>query len=335
MVQSNDLKSIWLELAGEQNVGHGFFRRKLHSDSTDIYLASNSSNGLPAVILEVDWINVPHDAEYPESKKFEVVRIPDQKEKKVEICLKLTDREYNDIFLILAEDLVRRVAGAPNEKKAVGIFINEIRRWQEFLKQYSSSGLSDSAQQGLYGELWCIKNLLSGKFVTAKSVSFWRGPDKAIHDFQIGAYSVETKTYAGSTHPKITISNMRQLDIEGSEHLYLAVLVLDSRMSGTGTLPEMVQSIQNDLSDSAGALAEFEAKLAKYGYYEKHAEQYSQRGYTVLQILLYEVGDRFPRIIPSSLADGIGDVSYSVALSACKESLIGQEQMISMLKESM
>jgi hypothetical protein len=128
---------------------------------------------------------------------------------------------------------------------------------------------------------------------------------------------------------------MRQLDIEGSEHLYLAVLVLDSRMSGTGTLPEMVQSIQNDLSDSAGALAEFEAKLAKYGYYEKHAEQYSQRGYTVLQILLYEVGDRFPRIIPSSLADGIGDVSYSVALSACKESLIGQEQMISMLKESM
>jgi hypothetical protein len=335
MVKSNDLKSIWLELTGEQNIGHGFFRRKLHSDSTDIYLAADSLNGLPAVILEADWKNVPHDAVYPESKKFEIVRIPDQKEKKVEICLKLIDQEYNDIFLILAEDLVRRVADAPNEKKGVGIFINEILRWQEFLKQYLSSGLSDFAQQGLYGELWCIKNLLSEKFATAKSISFWRGPEKAIHDFQIGSYSVETKTYAGSTHPKIAISNMRQLDSEGSENLFLAVLVLDSRMSGAGTLPEMVQSIKNDLLDNAGALAELEAKLAKYGYYEKHAEQYSQRGYTVLQILLYEVDERFPRIVSSWLAEGIGDVSYSVALSACKESLIGQEQMISMLKDSM
>lgn len=328
MNSSFDFGDIWEKLKNEGTAADGYFRRRYPFEKIKVFLAVESISKLPALILEVCAENIPEDIKYPESRKFSIAPKYDAAEKTVLLVLKLHDQSYTDIFKVMAEDLVGYIAQVSEEKEAVRVFIGELIRWQEFLKQYSEMGMSVQMQQGLFGELWFLKNILLDIFGSTRAVEIWQGPERANHDFQIAEQAVELKTYAGSTHPKVSISNMRQLDTEGLENLYLCVLRLDARKSTQNTLPDLVEEILRSLQSDAESLAKFKTKLAKYGYVDRHLDLYRQTGYTVIETMFYLVDENFPKISPDNLPEGIGDVTYSVILSSCTASRVSRKNAI-------
>lgn len=333
MSETFDLKEIWGKLREEKSIEDGYFRQKYPTKHAAVFLAVDSATKFPAILLKLSPVNIPSNIIYPESKKFEVFPIYNAEEKKVTIFLKLNDQNYYDIFTILAEVIIRRIAEASSEKKCIEVFIDELHRWQEFLKQYTGNVLSEEAQRGLYGELYFLKEVLIKHVTSDIAIKSWQGAERAIHDFQIGTQAVEVKTYAGASQVKIMVSNVRQLDSSGLKKLFLGVFLLDVRKSENNTLPQMVKLIEDMLTDNLYALKMFKEKLIRYGYLDGHIEQYSLSGYAVIDAMYYHVDEAFPKITHTNVPEGIGDLKYSVMLSACVNSKISQELLVASLKD--
>jgi hypothetical protein len=106
--------------------------------------------------------------------------------------------------------------------------------------------------------------------------------------------------------------------------------VLLERVTTTGfSLPEIVGSIREILCTGSARII-FEEKLLEYGYLDAHVARYGQR-YLLHRLRAFQVRAGFPRIA-AILPDGIGDLNYSVALSACTEFEIDPEHFRSVIK---
>ena len=60
----------------------------------------------------------------------------------------------------------------------------------------------------------------------------------------------------------------------------------------------------------------FQIKLAKYGFNEVHGDKYTI-GFSIQEMKFFEIVEEFPRILQRNLPDGIGDLKYSIVVSAC------------------
>jgi hypothetical protein len=140
------------------------------------------------------------------------------------------------------------------------------------------------------------------------------GPALAPQDFAFGAAAVEVKTTTGAQPQLLRITSERQLDTTALDHLALFHLSLDAR-EGTGqTLPDLVGEIRTILLDPAAADV-FEDRLFGAGYLDAQAAQY-RTGYTLREAGIFIVGEGFPRLVEADCPPGVGDVIYSIAVSA-------------------
>jgi Putative PD-(D/E)XK family member, (DUF4420) len=130
----------------------------------------------------------------------------------------------------------------------------------------------------------------------------------------------------------LRISSERQLDETGADALYLAHLSIDARQGGGETLPEAVEAIRA-LARGGNAEGPLEDRLGNAGYLDIHASRYTT-GYTLRRLSLYRVEEGFPRIVERDLADGVGDVRYSVAVTECRDWERPVEEIGTRLKEA-
>jgi hypothetical protein len=88
----------------------------------------------------------------------------------------------------------------------------------------------------------------------------------------------------------------------------------------SNTLDGPVANISSELETDTGALAAFREKLATNGYVPSDSP-YAKRPLRIVREALYAVRDDFPRLTRQSFANGVpngvGDIRYSLALSAC------------------
>ena len=82
-------------------------------------------------------------------------------------------------------------------------------------------------------------------------------------------------------------------------------------------MPALVDAIRNYLTEQATSSDKFEDALLASGYIDAHKDLYDSRSYTVRSETIYEVIEGFPRICVSELREGVADVRYSIAESAC------------------
>jgi hypothetical protein len=197
-------------------------------------------------------------------------------------------------------------------------FLTRLKRWQIFLEQHSPDGLGEAAQQGLYGELWFLRQAVLPQLGTLRGVLSWSGPAAAQQDFQFSGCAVEIKTTSSKQHQKLSIASERQLDNTGTGALILLHLSLDARQGGGETLPEMVASVRSLLETSSSARDEFENRLFEAGYLDSYASRYEYTGYTIREMNYFKVEGEFPRIVEADLRNGIGDVHYSISVAECK-----------------
>jgi len=237
------------------------------------------------------------------------------------------DIENDKIFKELIVRIIEDQSNVKSEVEAFDAFLNTLNSFDSFFKN-QRKGLSKPAQQGLYAELFLLKNhIIPNSDIISYSINNWRGPERAHQDFRFDKGNIEVKSTMQKDPINISISNEKQLDprpLESIQNkLLLYVLCLDEVSPQENTLPSIVKEIyiMLDEHNSADRNA-FTNRLNAAGYYEMHEDYYKDIGYYIRKELLYEIKKDiyFPSIIDLPL--GVGDIKYTIDLSACAPSKI-------------
>ena len=310
-----DPKKIWEKLETEDTHTNGYARLRVEPEACcDVFVGLKKPDNERCLILEVGEHAIRSGTRYPMSNSFEVypTRISPHKGK-VRITLLLKNNRFIDIFTALLIDQVKNILMKNDQKEVIDDFVARLFRWQSFF-QNNPEGLSEESQNGLFGEIWFLRNILMPRVDSLTALNSWVGPTKANQDFQLLRKAIEVKTTTGMTE-ELNISNKRQLDSTGVDHLYLLHVSLDARAGDGESLPDLVKKLRSELDEQSVIL--FEERLIDYGYLDVHSSRYGVTGYIVRKSDLFEIKGDFPRITEQNVMQGITEVSYSVSIGAC------------------
>lgn len=229
------------------------------------------------------------------------------------------------IFEIIAEDMRKTIAQENKEKDVTTLIIEVLKQWKNFFLMERELVLSQERQQGLFGELMMIKELIEE--YGSDALNYWSGANDETHDFYIFSHAIEVKTTSTKSPYKICISSEYQLDkMDINGMLFLRFFALRKSESEGIKIPELVNEIEVMLKNEIKLLERFELYLDKYGYFKAWKEFYST-GFFVRECMDYFVDEDFPAINKTSLKTGIADVKYSVNIELCQKHFITKQQL--------
>lgn len=310
--QTLEVETQGLPLAGIQ-------LRRIHPESPrDVYLGFKKPDDRRVFLLRVSQEHLPTTGVLPSLRGVEpfAAILPADAPAHGSLGLMLREIRYADIFTALVSDLAGHVARQPDDAGGVEAFLARLGKWQKFLENHSE-GLSEEAQRGLYGELRFLRDHILPR-LGAEGASGWTGARRTPQDFQFPGCAVEVKTSSAKQLQTLRISSERQLDGAHVEVLFLYHLSLEP-LRGTGeTLPQIVAAVRSLLPEGTTTRVHFEDALIEVGYLDAHAGRYAAVGYSVREENLFQVRESFPRLIESDLSDGVGEVSYSISVAACR-----------------
>lgn len=300
---------IWRELESERGL-HGTYRRRVHPEAVaDLYLVIHKPDNTRGLLVDVD---LSHDdlGDLPSGRGIDLRWVPKESGQAIELVL--SQRTDADLFDALVADVALAGAQGTDERDAASRVAARVKRWQTFLRE-TSAGLSAERQRGLYGELYLLLRLLAPVIGIEKAAAAWVGPAGAPQDFSFGTLAVEAKATIANQHQHIRIASERQLDTTALAELVVFHLSVDGREGAGETLPDLVDTIRAQISSGAAPL--FEDGLFDAGFLDAHRALY-RVGYTPRAANLFRVAKAFPRIVEADCAPGVGDVGYSIAVSA-------------------
>lgn len=234
-----------------------------------------------------------------------------------ELFLLLNQKEDWPIFLSLCNDLVSMTHRYDDDLAMISAVEIRLNRWQQLLKLDSLNEMSQKAQMGLYSELTCLLEMVIPKYGVSQSITAWVGPDFDKQDFLLDNAIFEVKSYKTSKGEVVNISSVNQLY---SEKIPLYLLTYGLTVSENGTsiddlvlvINELLESETNDFKD------QFDSKLMEYGYIPELATKPLIK-FIVDKNKGYLVSDSFPKLDPTSLAQEIISVKYSIDMLLCEQ----------------
>jgi hypothetical protein len=333
------IEDVWNLLEQDGNdISSGYLTRRILPDvNYDVYLAIEKPSNTRLLMLRVSSAFLDRKAAYPASSSFTVNRVvlPQDGEEYATLQLVLTNARYKDIFTILVQDIVDYLTSVLDGRAAISAFITRLKRWQTFLEKHSPEGLSEIAQQGLYGELCFLRKLVFPHFELLKGLRCWTGTKGTQQDFQFAGCAVEVKTTSAKQHQKLAIASERQLNDMGAGVIVLLHLSLDVRQGQGETLPGIVASVRSFVAEDTIARDELENLLFEIGYLDIHAPRYDNISYSIREQNYFKVGADFPKIIESDLRNGVGDVRYSISVAECKHFSIPESEVIVLIGDQL
>ncbi|RGN38139.1 PD-(D/E)XK motif protein [Bacteroides oleiciplenus] len=235
--------------------------------------------------------------------------------------------DTDDIFELFISDICNDIINIESFRALEPALSRSLNEWKVFFEKYSTEILPLSSQQGLFGELSFLENFLLKKYSGYEALLFWTGAKRTNHDFQLNKIAFEIKTSAGKQHKRIFINSEKQLDKTGLEKLFLVLYNLNIHENcQEQSLPIKIESIRNMISEDPAALGLFEAQLSRCGYNKETVSLYNT-GFSISGIKIYRVECGFPCITGDMLPEGIGDIKYSVMISACQKFEINESEL--------
>lgn len=312
------VKDLWAALeADSRDARPGFLVRRIPGDR-ELHLAIDKPSNRRMLMLEVSTTDLPAGlAALPGSPGFSIETVPEAQTRRISIHLVMGLPTFGEMFVVLVEDIVGRIVRAGSDRAAAKALFERLLRWQEFLRVHGPAGMPDEAQRGLFGELWFLRCELIPAVGEIVAINAWAGPLGSPQDFQMAGRAIEVKVSTTKQLQQLRIANERQLDDAACGKLLLFHLSLDARDAGAATLPWLVQALREMVATGSEAGTVFEDRLLASGYHDVHGDRYSRTSYTQRERNYFLVRDGFPRITEQMLTTGTGDVSYSIAVSAC------------------
>ena len=330
-----NLTEVWAHLEEDHrsDPGTGRMQRRIMPERRrDFFLGLELPSRNRMLILRVSPASVAGQAPVPESRGLRV-RMQDRETDPpaAEVELVLTGQQHQDIFDLLIEDLVDAAEQPEDERAGVGRFLARLTDWQRLLMRLAPGVMSRESQQGLWGELWTLREVVGPALGFAPAVQAWRGPLGADQDVQLPGVALEVKTSTAHAFERLVIASERQLDVAPDIALAVIALSLDARPDHGETLSDMVRQIRSAAVDT-GCLHVLEGRLALFGYRDEEADSYSDIGYAVRSRIQFRIQDEFPRIVPADLRLGVSEVRYSVAVAACTPFKINEGELSELLR---
>lgn len=303
----NDFSAKWDEIA---HIGRGAGRFRVCPDHRLDLFIGYSSAGEREFTLESSDAAVD-EAILPE---FENILIAQHVTSSVRsLTLRLANHQLKDLFSIICCDLAEASSRAETPAGAAGIFGARLGRWADLMRRGISQQMSFKARLGLMGELctvlWVIEKCGIDPMLAVRG---WRGPDGDTNDIGLNHIRIEVKSQLSTQAGVIRISSLDQLDLD-ERKLSIALHRFVAAESGI-SLRSLVNEIAIKISNNYAGLMEFQRKLLLVGY--QHDEIYTHETFVLDATRFYEVFDGFPRLIPSTVPEGIVSVQYNIACDA-------------------
>jgi hypothetical protein len=230
----------------------------------------------------------------------------------------------NTVYFAVADDLCLCLKEVERANLRVKLSA-ALERWKRFFSLRESIILTREEQIGLFGELYLLRSMIQNGIVASKAISFWKGPYQGVFDFSLNNMSIEVKSTASKMPYKAHISNEMQLDdrLAGGILVLFFIAVQPGDSSGE-TLKDVVKGIADFIENDEVGYSLFQDKIFGCGLGHSYIDGYTSK-YIVKEHGLYNVQGDFPRILSKDLAKGLGDISYSLDMSACTNYRIDEQ----------
>jgi len=329
------IEKIWQELESDQSTSSGLvYRRYSTNIRPDVYVALKTPEILRCIAAHLS-VSLNFDTKiWDKFRDIKIQWLPDNKNiDKQFLLVLLLNSQHKDIFSALCEDLIRKVGNITDESSLIKELVSRLEKWHLLFEELGRQGLSEQAQIGLFGELYFLRKFLNATSDSEFCINSWRGPEKAVQDFHYAGWAVEVKTTHGKNQQKLFISSERQLDISIIPNIYLIHFSLDIREGHGETLNHIVEDLNNIFCENSSAYSIFKLKLFEAGYFEYHSNNYENIGYTIRQENIYKITEDFPKITEAMIPHGVGDVRYSLVVSANETWILNEEILFQNLKK--
>jgi len=293
----------------------------------EIYVTKTDEN-LPGLRLDIPTGVIPVENEWPDFTTFDITH--EQNEQKERVSLELQDKQFQDVFLMMAEHLceVMFETSIANGAELFQAFQNTLTEWKELLKT-SRGKLSRGHQVGLYGELWILKNIMLEHLDASDAVQSWRGHTRAAQDFQRpDGFGIEVKTTSENVPSVFNVSNIQQLDDSSFRGLFIALVQVNQNRAAGQSLNDLVEELVGQFD--ARTVPQFELALLRVGYNKEHKDHYKDL-YDLKTVSFYQVKEGFPRLTTSNIPEGIKAVSYKISTDACGSFEVPKEKVTEFL----
>lgn len=253
----------------------------------------------------------------PLLKSTKVLRIVEGPEgpKVYWLCFDLLNNEVKSAFFAFCKNMLEVAAGSSNESEALVKLKRRYLSWGILFKNASSSAIDKEKVQGLFGELYFLKNFMMKKYGVERAISAWGGAESTSKDFAVNTDWYEVKT-VGVLSPSVTISSLTQLASTSPGRLaVIRVERMPTEFSnGQSSISEILTTLLTSIGDVAMETLLLE-KVSSYGV--SVADEAFALKFDVKKLKQYRVEPGFPRITPDDVPyPEIADVSYKIALAA-------------------
>lgn len=296
--ESKTLPLYW----GRDTDGHCLFIFELDADGSEIFNKN---------IVSVHGIKID----------FRVLRTTGNQG----LILTLEKNLDQDLFFSLCETLIVALADVVDPLVGLSVALSQIKRWKAFLAGKTGRFLSPEEVRGLFSELIFMQQMLKEFGTELEALNAWQGPDISHQDYIFSDTAVEVKSLFGRERSTIKISSEDQLE-SVNKFIFLKIFRLID-MAGSKqslSLNDLVANVARKLRD-ADAIEMFEGKLARAGYVALRA--YDRPRFMVASEQSYRVEEGFPKIVRSSLPEGLVRISYEIKLESISDYLCADKEV--------
>ncbi|MGE3778539.1 MAG: PD-(D/E)XK motif protein [Pirellulaceae bacterium] len=224
------------------------------------------------------------------------------------LVLTLEDAGRADLFTTVCADAVAAATSAPSDE-ALPQFLARLDAWRRFLRE-RRAGLTRNETVGLLGELLLLERLVQAD---GSMLATWTSPDDGLHDFLVRGQALEVKTSLGPASA-MRISTLDQLDPSGLRRLDLVHVRLVETPDGR-SLGNVIAAVERALPDESARRA-FANALLRRGLMPDDTAARSAPLIDLRAFSAYAVGERFPKLVRTSVPAAVQDAEYSLELRA-------------------
>lgn len=259
-------------------------------------------------------LTAPAEGAEPDVSKFSRIAfsvLGDGDDREFEVRVDATDAHF-EAYTILTAIIDELFAGSSFARATADALGN----YKALLR--GKTGLSAEQQQGLYGELLLMRQLVAS-IGEADAIDAWLGPESEQHDFVFGAFDAECKTTTSEKRIHMIGSASQLETIPGRDLWLISVQITRAGLDSGESLNELVADVARGLDTET---ERFWGYLRRLGWRRDDADMYSQRFMLRSHIQMYLVTDDFPAITTEALKsviphyETVSDVSYRVDVSS-------------------
>lgn len=257
-----------------------------------------------------------------ESTKFLRVTQGAESETVYWTCFDLLQNDAKKVFYTFCDNLIEAITDVLDEKNALQALKKRYTTWKAMFRRERENKISKEILQGLFGELFFLKNYMLENYDFQTAIQAWSGPDARSKDFAVYDEWYEIKT-AGANATTVKISSLTQLSSSMPGHLVVVKVEAMSEQfdNGESCIGDLFKYILSRINDEA-VEGIFLSKLSAYGF-DASDESFTAK-FDVKSMNLYKVGGDFPRLTEKDVTHTeICDVSYSLIINSLKPYLEG------------